>query len=112
MSRRQRVPFGQDLGQDWAGPTMERATSMTAAIATETLAGEQRHSRNWRPIIWHNGTILQPVFRLFVNRSLARRSEAFGPARGFAQFLRLQKLCMENRRNDQLGNPLPTLNRK
>ena len=63
-------------------------------------------------IIPYNGTILRPAFPLFVNRSFAGRAETFGSARGFAQFLRLQKLCMENRRDDQLGDALPSLNRK
>jgi hypothetical protein len=43
MSRRQRVPFGQDLGRDRAAPAMERNVD-DSSNREETLAGQQRHS--------------------------------------------------------------------
>jgi hypothetical protein len=43
MSRRQRMPFRQDLGRHWAAPAMERNVD-DGGNREETLAGEQRHS--------------------------------------------------------------------
>jgi hypothetical protein len=49
MSRRERMPFGQDLGRDRAATAMERNID-DGSNREEALAGEQRHSGHRRPL--------------------------------------------------------------
>ena len=77
----------------------------------KSLAGEQRHAGT-AFVIPYNGMILRPAFPLFVNWPFAGGAEAPRAPPCFIELFRLQKLCAEDRRDNQLGNPLASLNRK
>src|SRR5215212_5974395 len=96
---------------DTGRPLPWRATSMTAAIARSPLRGSSA-IRTPVSIIPHNGMILRTALPLFVNCFLPGRPETLRSTRGFGQLFAFKKLCAKNRRDDQLGNPLASLNRK
>ena len=77
---------------------------MTAAMARRPLR-ESSACRNQRPIMTYNGSILRTVLAapLSIVR-LAGEPKPLAPAWFLSGFSASTKLCMQNRRDDQLGN--------